>query len=298
MSLVASAQAWPARRWRAEAANPDRPDPQRPAAPPILRGKSHREASVFTAGNLLREARRQGRLPPIRVPAACLLDPDGDVVRHLASRGGAFEQPAWACYHTRLWTTSWAGIDLGVVPFAVGGPFAVLVAEELGSCGAELVISVSSAGQVIPLAVPPYFVLIKKAWRDEGTSLHYQPASEWSHLQPHLAARLATALTESDETMFTGTSWTTDAPFRETPSAIAAARAAGVHAVEMEAASLYAYAAARQRDVVCVAHVTNTMATQGDDFDKGEQDGTGRILSLAAAIAAAVTEGQNGLPCD
>jgi uridine phosphorylase len=222
------------------------------------------------------------------VPAACLLDPDGDVVRHLADRGAAAEQPAWACYHTRLWTTSRTGIELGIVPFAVGGPFAVLVAEELAASGAQLVISVNSAGQVIPLAAPPYFVLIDKAWRDEGTSLHYQPPGQWSHLQPHLAARLTAAPGELDEPLFTGTSWTTDAPFRETRSAIAAARAVGAHTVEMEAASLYAYAAACQRDVACVAHVTNTMATQPDDFDKGDQDGTDRILSIAAAIARAL----------
>src|SRR5579859_8064531 len=239
-------------------------------APPILRGKALAEPSVFTAGNLLREARRQRNLGPARVPAACLLDPDGDVIRHLAGRGTAAEMAAWACYHTRLWTTSWAGTELGIVPFAVGGPFAVLVAEELAASGARLVISISSAGQVLPLARPPYFVLIQKAWRDEGTSLHYQAATEWSNLQPHLAARLTPALSGLDEPVLTGNSWTTDAPFRETRSAIAAARAAGVHAVEMEAASLYAYAAARRRDVVCVAHVTNTMATQGDDFDKGE----------------------------
>jgi uridine phosphorylase len=278
------------RRWRAEFTRSRRPDPERLPAPPILRSKALEEPSVFTAGSLLREARRQRHLPSSPVPAACLLDPDGDVVRHLADRGTAAEVPAWACYHTRLWTTSWAGIELGIVPFAVGGPFAVLVAEELAASGAQLVISISSAGQVLPLASPPYFVLIEKAWRDEGTSLHYQTATEWSHLQPDLAAQLAPVLRELDEPVFTGNSWTTDAPFRETPSAIAAARAAGVHAVEMEAASLYAYAAARRRDVACVAHVTNTMATQGDDFDKGEYDGTNRILSVAAAIAKAMRQ--------
>jgi RimJ/RimL family protein N-acetyltransferase/uridine phosphorylase len=285
-----------ARRRHAGSAWPNDPDREPVGLPPILRGKAHQEESVFTAGNLLREARRQRHLPEARVPAACLLDPDGDVVRHLAARGAASQQPAWACYHTRLWTTSWAGVELGVVPFAVGAPFAVLVAEELAACGANLVISVSSAGQVIPLAAPPYFVVIEKAWRDEGTSLHYQPGSEWSSLQPHLAARLAGALEELGETVFTGASWTTDAPFRETPSAIAAARAAGVHAVEMEAAALYAYAAARRRDVVCVAHVTNVMAIQGDDFDKGERDGTDRTLSVAAAIATAVTGTRGDLP--
>jgi hypothetical protein len=53
----------------------------------------------------------------------------------------------------------------------------------------------------------------------------------------------------------------------------------------MEAAALYAYATARQRDVVCVAHVTNSMAAAGDDFEKGEADGTYRILDVVGAIA-------------
>jgi uridine phosphorylase len=255
--------------------------------PPILRPKGHDQPTVFTADNLLREARRQRRLRAVPVPDVCLLDPDGDVVRHLRNCDGAAEHPGWACYHTRMWTTSFAGVELGVVPFAVGAPFAVLVAEEMAASGAGLVISVSSAGQILAGARPPYFVLIAKAWRDEGTSLHYQPPGEWSVLQPHLMACLDGAFAALEESVLTGASWTTDAPFRETHSAIASARRAGVHAVEMEAAALYAYAAARRRDVVCVAHVTNTMAVDGDDFEKGEHSGTNRILSVTTAIARA-----------
>ena len=56
-----------------------------------------------------------------------------------------------------------------------------------------------------------------------------------------------------------GSSWTTDAPFRETAEAIEAARSKGVLAVEMEAAALYAFAQAANRQVLCLAHVTNTM---------------------------------------
>ena len=53
----------------------------------------------------------------------------------------------------------------------------------------------------------------------------------------------------------------------------------------MEAAALYAYATALGRDVVCIAHVTNTMAAFGDDFEKGVSDGTFRILALVDALA-------------
>lgn len=49
----------------------------------------------------------------------------------------------------------------------------------------------------------------------------------------------------------------------------------------MEAAALYAFATAKHFDLVCVAHVTNTMATGGDDFETGEGD---EALDVVAAI--------------
>ncbi len=45
--------------------------------------KKYDEPSVFTAENLLREARRQKLTPSGSVPKICLLDPDGDIVRCL-----------------------------------------------------------------------------------------------------------------------------------------------------------------------------------------------------------------------
>ena len=254
-----------------------------------LGARAYDEPSVFTAGNLLREARRQRRLAVDPVPAVCLLDPDGDVVRHLRRLDRARPHAGWACYHTELWVTTTAGgRDIGVVPCAVGAPFAVLVAEQLAASGCRLVVSVSSAGMIEPLGSPPYFVLIERALRDEGTSVHYRPAGGWSELAPPVLAALHDSLDHLAEPVHRGQSWTTDAPFRETATAIAAAHALGIHAVEMEAAALYAYAEAHARAVVCVAHVTNTMAVDGDDFDKGEDDGTARTLALVDAIAAAL----------
>jgi uridine phosphorylase len=219
------------------------------------------------------------------VPAVCLLDPDGDVVRHLTAAGAARRHPGWACYHSELWATRYGGREIGIVGCAVGAPYAVLVSEQLAESGCSLLISVTSAGVVTPLGAPPYCVLIERAWRDEGTSGHYLPPGEWAELTPEVSAALRGAFDHLDEPIHRGTSWTTDAPFRETAAALASAEAAGVHAVEMEAAGLYAYAQATGRRVVCVAHVTNTMAVYGDDFEKGAADGTHRILAVAAAIA-------------
>jgi uridine phosphorylase len=253
--------------------------------PPFVTASDHHEPSVFQVENMLREARRQRNLGAAPVPAVCLLDPDGDVVRHLAPLGRATRHVDWACYHSELWTTHHEGVEIGIVPCAVGAPYAVLVAEELAASGCQLLVSVTSAGTIAFLGEPPYFVLIERAWRDEGTSHRYLPPGQWAYMQTHLAQALDGAFAALGEPVHRGVSWTTDAPFRETATAIESARAAGVHAVEMEAAALYAYAEARQRDVVCVAHVTNSMATDGDDFEKGHDNGTDRILRLVAAIA-------------
>jgi uridine phosphorylase len=255
---------------------------------PLLAAKSYLAESVFRPENLLREARRQKGLADVPVPQVCLLDPDGDIVEYLSRTGTGRLHHGWACYHTQMWTTTTAGVGLGVVGNAVGAPFAVLVAEQLAASGADLVISITSAGQLLALADPPYFVLIERALRDEGTSVHYQPPGAWSRLDSDLDTALSQALTTSGHTLRRGRSWTTDAPYRETAAAISRAQAAGAVCVEMEAAALYAYAAARGRQVVCLAHVTNTMAVAGDDFDKGDANGAVASLELAAAIARAV----------
>jgi uridine phosphorylase len=254
------------------------------ALPPNLPVKAYDQTSVFEPANLLREARRQKSLPDMAVPSLCLLDPDGDIATYLEDSGEGHRHPGWACYHTDMWVTEVSGTQIGVVGRAVGAPFAVLVAEQLFASGAELVISITSAGQLQPLAQPPYFVLIDRALRDEGTSLHYQPAATWSDLPDHLASRLAAALINLEEPVITARSWTTDAPYRETPAAIASATELGAACVEMEAAALYALAAARSRDIVCLAHITNTMATAGDDFEKGHANGAHASLALAAHV--------------
>ena len=167
---------------------------------------------MFGTENLLREARRQRSLPDMTVPAVCLLDPDGDVVRHLIVSGRGHRHPGWACYYTDMWVVKVSGIEIGVVGMAVGAPCAVLVAEQLAASGAELTIRVTSAGQVTALAQPPCFVLIDRAWRDAGTSAHYRAPGPWSDLDQRLTERLVDAFAGLDAPAYVGASWTTDAP--------------------------------------------------------------------------------------
>ncbi len=258
--------------------------------PPILDNKNTSMPSVFAAAALLREARRQKGLANSEVPPVCILDPDGDLVRQLRQTGATKPFAGWPCYHTELDMFDLGGRRVGIVGRVVGASFAVLVAEELFASGCELLVSLTSAGQIVPAGQPPYFVVIDRSLRDEGTSYHYAPPSEFADADPTLVKTAAMALAQSGLHGVVGASWTTDAPFRETAPAIEAARSKGILAVEMEAAALYTFARCAGVRVLCLAHVTNTMGQAGDDFEKGEAEGTRDALAALSAIVAALQD--------
>ena len=255
--------------------------------PPIIDRGDHQEPALFKPENLLREARRQRDIAPGDVPAICVLDPDGDILRNLKRSGAARPSPHWACYHSEMYEFEQDGVHFGIVGCAVGAPYAVLIAEQMFASGCRLLISVTSSGQITPVGPTPYFVLIDRAMRDEGTSYHYLPSSDFSDADPELIDLMSAPLAALSVPIHTGGVWTTDAPFRETETAIARARDMGLLAVEMEAAALYAFAKARSRPVVCFAHVTNQMAQTEGDFEKGEADGSRDALTVIGTAAAA-----------
>lgn len=251
--------------------------------PPILSQKNFQEESAFLPQNLLREARRQKELSNIMVPPVCVLDPDGDLLAYLRKKDQAVRHEGWACYHTHLYICQIDEIQFGLIGQAVGASFAVLLAEQLFVSGCELLVSITSAGQIAGEQPPPYFVLIDKAVRDEGTSYHYLPPSLYSHLGAELLSTLQNAYDNSPIAVVIGSSWTTDAPYRETATAIDYYRTQNVLAVEMEAAALYAFAQHHQQPVVCFAHVTNQMGATDNDFEKGQHDGALDALALLQA---------------
>lgn len=250
---------------------------------PILANKYYRKPSVFNPVNLLKQARRQKSLSSGSVPQICVLDPDGDLSSYIRDSSVGKRNPHWACYHTDLYNIEIEGLSVGIVGHAVGASFAVLVAEELFASGCRFLISITSAGQIKPIRKPPYFILIDRALRDEGTSYHYVQESAYAFICPEILAMLS-GIVKKNPLVIQGAAWTTDAPFRETKEAISFARSENLLAVEMEAAALYAFAQARKKEVVCLAHVTNQMGMIDKDFEKGKDNGNTALLKLISNV--------------
>jgi hypothetical protein len=90
----------------------------------ILDNKNPSLPSVFRPTALMREARRQKGFPAVDVPAVCILDPDGDIVRRLRKEGRSKPFEDWPCYHTQLDAFDLAGQIVGI-GLSVGAPFTV-----------------------------------------------------------------------------------------------------------------------------------------------------------------------------
>lgn len=243
---------------------------------------------------MLEAARVQKGLPLVKLPEGCLLDFDGELLDYLISTNQVVLESAWPCFHTCLYHWCVDGAEYGIIGGTVGASFAVLVAEELFALGCKAVVSISSAGLIAENLQPPFFLIINQALRDEGTSYHYLPPQRFSKAFAPLVKAVVDRLTDAALPVIAGSSWTTDAPFRETAKLIAARREEGIIAVEMEAAALLAMGTALKKPVVCLAHITNSMATKEEDFEKGGDDGTLQALEICAVTLAAALEYLNG----
>jgi uridine phosphorylase len=242
--------------------------------------KYYSEPSVFLPENLLRESRRQKRKQECDVPNICLLDPDGDLAEYLLIRGEATKDECWACYHSSMYNFRLGNHTIGIIPCIVGSSYAVLVAEQLFVSGCKVLISVTSAGIITEKVRTRKFTLITSSIRDEGTSYHYLPPERPSVLNSELFKLFHSREHSTDCPYFQGISWTTDAPYRETASAIREMKNLDVICVEMEAAALYALAEAKKYNIICLAHLTNSMAQSAGDFEKGDEMGSIDTLNL------------------
>jgi uridine phosphorylase len=256
-----------------------------PESLPLLQ-HALKSPSAFTPERLMNAVRAERGLASEPVPPLCVLDFDGDLSDRLADDGATAPMESWACFHTSMGVMTLDGLRCGIVPRTVGGPYAVLVAEQLWAAGAKVIVGITSAGRVSPTLPLPSVVIIDQAVRDEGTSLHYVPPSTTiATPTPAIVDVLARELSTVAAHVRRGTAWTTDAPYRETADQLRMWADQGVLAVEMQAASLFAFAQARAANVAIVALVSNSVEAAEEQFDTGGHEFRTGVLAAVARAA-------------
>jgi len=250
--------------------------------------------SVFTPQALIEAVRAERGMTTVAVPEVCILEFDGDLTDRLVKCNLVRNWETWACFHTPMFALDVNEMPCGIVPRAIGGPFAVLVAEQLLASGAKVIIGLTSAGRVSRQLPIPSLVVATSAIRDEGTSYHYLPPANSVEAPAKLIPFLVRELGNLGLPVHTGTVWTTDAPYRETSQELEKYAQQGVLAVEMQAASLFALAAARNAAIGVVAHVSNAIDHTGEPFDKGPDADGIRILRAICSAGIVATRSDHG----
>ncbi|MFC2070803.1 nucleoside phosphorylase [Chloroflexota bacterium] len=144
--------------------------------------------------------------------------------------------------------------------FGFGAPIVVTVLEELIAFGVKRFISIGLAGTLQKNLKAGDVVVCEKAIRDEGTSYHYLEPSKYAYPSKEITDGIKRALDRQGQKYSTGTSWTIDAPFRETVAEVRQYQEEGVATVEMEASALFAVAQYRDARMGAMLTISDSLA--------------------------------------
>ncbi len=124
----------------------------------------------------------------------------------------------------------------------IGAALSAALLEEVIAFGCGKFIACGGCGILEKDMALGHLIVVSEALRDEGVSYHYLPPGRTVRAQPLGVASLESILHRHGIPYRVGKTWTTDAPYRETPKRIAARRAEDCIVVEMEAAGMLAVA--------------------------------------------------------
>jgi uridine phosphorylase len=150
----------------------------------------------------------------------------------------------------------------------VGAALAAGLLEEVIAFGCRKFIACGGCGVLAKDMAVGHLTVIQAAVRDEGVSYHYLPPGRDVPANLLALNALEQELASQGLPYRLGKTWTTDAPYRETPNKIARRKAEGCSVVEMEAAALMAVAQFR-------GAILGQVVYAGDDLSGEEWDHRG-----------------------
>lgn len=152
----------------------------------------------------------------------------------------------------------------------IGGPATTSMMEELHSRGVENFIFFGSCGELTTNIKKGAFIIPTEAYRDEGTSYHYMPISDF--VQVKTATKLEEIFKKLNINYELTKTWTTDALYKETRDKVKKRLEEGCKVVEMECASIMAVANSRNINAYQFLYSDDTLAGEYWDIRTLEDD--------------------------
>lgn len=179
------------------------------------------------------------------------------------------------------------GKKVAVMKALLGGPALVGTLEELKVSGFKHFIIFGTCGVLDGDLESNKIILPKSSLRDDGISYHYAPASDEIGYPSEHMEYFASILDKHSIPHVQTKAWTTDAFYRETPEKVKRRRAAGAQVVDMEWASVAAWAQFRQANVYHFFYTSDYVdVNNGWDVREGhDEDNLLRFFDVSLTIA-------------
>ena len=182
-----------------------------------------------------------------------------------------------------LYTFERNGRAIAVYLSPIGAPAAVSAMEEVIACGVKHVLAFGICGALTEND-PDLFIVPTRAYRDEGTSYHYMPASDYVELKN--AKKVQASLEKAGIKTLVGGAWTTDGFYRETRARLNEMLNNGCVAVDMECSALQACANFRNAEFYTFFITADSLA--GDTWQPNCILDLKATDSTSVAVAAAL----------
>jgi uridine phosphorylase len=194
----------------------------------------------MTPAALLAYRRATGALPDFQPPHTVIFAPQKSLAeyvlrRHPVKKIRGFLGEFYLLQRTR------GRIALST-NFGIGAPVIAGLADEFAALGAKQFVLLGMAGGLQPEMQTGSLVIATQALRGEGVSRHYIPTGATVDASAEMVAGVSQLLEARARPFTRGPIWTTDAPFRELRHVVLEYQSAGILAVDMEAAALFAVA--------------------------------------------------------
>jgi uridine phosphorylase len=209
-------------------------------------------------------------LRPLDVPEHCIVCFFKEVLDQVVADRNCrmIRENRWEDGPHPLYEMDYQGRRVAFIHPGVGAPMAAGLLEEVIAFGCRKFIVCGGCGVLEKQIAVGHLIVVSAAVRDEGTSYQYLPPGREVAAHPAGVSALQSVLNKRELPYLIGKTWTTDAPYRETPKRIAARRAEGCLVVEMEAAALMAVAQFREVQLSQVLY-------GGDDLSGSRWDNRG-----------------------
>ena len=178
--------------------------------------------------------------------------------------------------------------SIGICRVPMGAPMTVAYMEECIAMGAKNFVVFGSCGTLDRNIPAGHLIVPAAAYRDEGTSYHYMPASAGDYIDVETAERTAEIIEAMGLPTLKTRIWTTDGLYRETRRNMEARRREGCQVVDMECSAVMTLAKYRGINAYQFVYAEDNL--DGIDWDPrtmGKVPKSAKELYLRVAVEIA-----------